>query len=129
MDIELLRQAIRELKQVVGHCNGYYREFCPHALGHKQGVWKALVWQFGGTSSKPKDLPNWRWLEWRDLSGITLRDGEWHRGWAKRRSDHRHHLDVIDTVVDEAHAAEILDTWPPHTPSPALRRLGQKKRW
>jgi len=127
MGIALLRTAIRELKQVVGYDNDLYREFCPHVLGHKEGVWKVLVWQFGGTSSKPDDLPNWRWFELRDLSGLTLRDGEWHRGWAKRRSDHRQHL-LIDTVVDDAHAAEILDTSPPRTPLPALRRLGQKKR-
>ena len=50
--IALLRTAIRQLKQVVGLCNGLPREFCPHILGTKHHEWAALVWQFGGQSTR-----------------------------------------------------------------------------
>lgn len=63
--------------------DGYMREFCPHALGVKTGEEHCLAYQFGGHSSRgpivrgssPK---NWRCFVVAGLSGVSLRDGEWH---------------------------------------------------
>ena len=125
--IALLQKAIRERKQVVGYCNGLPREFCPHILGTKRGEWRTLVWQFGGESSRGgADLPNWRGFELKDLDQITLRDGAWHRGWETGRRQ-QHLIDVIDTVVDPAHAAEIRGTSPPHIPRLVAARRGLRR--
>lgn len=126
-DIELLRTAIRDLKQVIAYDNGLYREFCPHVLGRKNGVWGVLVWQFAGDSSRPNSLPSWRHFELRDLTQITLRDGEWHRGWVKYAPDPSRHFDHVDSVVDPAHAAEIRGTSTPRIPPRGFPRPGQQR--
>lgn len=123
----LIRTAIRELKQVTGYCNGLPREFCPHILGTKHGDWRALVWQFAGTCSKgAAELPNWRGFQLADLEQLTLRDGEWHRGWETGRRK-QHLIDVIDTVVAPAHAAEIRGTLLPHIPQLVAARRGLRR--
>ena len=77
--IELLRSAIRELKQVTGTCNGYPREFCPHVLGQKGAKWSVLVWQFAGLSeSSLRPDGDWRCFELDDLEHLAKRDGDWH---------------------------------------------------
>lgn len=123
--IALLRTAITELKQVTGSYEGYERVFCPHILGTKANVWKTFVWQFDGSSSKPHLLPNWRDFPISELVNITLRDGDWHRGWTLGKRDQRA-IDQIDTVVDPAHAAEIRNTSPPRTPTRGILRRGLK---
>ena len=58
--IDLLRSAIRQFKQVTCHYQGHHRICCPHILGHMGGRWACRVWQFGGGSSRPAELPMWR---------------------------------------------------------------------
>ena len=111
-NISLLREAIQDLKQVIGSYNDYDREFCPHILGRKDGEWNVLTWQFGGETSQPEGLPpegEWRCFNVADLSNLALRDGEWHRGWRTGRGE-QHCVEDIDTVVDATHAAELRHT-------------------
>lgn len=123
--LDVLRRAIRELKQVVGYRIGLPRMFCPHILGTKNGVWRTLVWQFDGESERG-GLPSWRGFDLHDLDELTLRDGEWHRGWETGRR-RQHLIDVVDTVVDPAYAAEIRETSKLHTPTHVAVPRGQKK--
>lgn len=121
--ISLVRDAINDRKQVVGNYDGLERVFCPHVLGTKAGVWKVFVWQFDGRSSRGH-LPQWRDWFLERLHDITLRDGEWHRGWTTGQRDQKS-VDVIDTVVDPAHAAELRHTYTPHIPARVLPRRGR----
>ena len=123
--IALIRTAILELKQIACYGKQLPREFCPHILGTKEGVWRALVWQFDG-QSEHGGLPSWRGFNLFDLDDVTLRDGEWHRGWETGRRK-QHLIDVIDTVVDPAHAAEIRETSPPHIPRLVPARRGLRR--
>ncbi|WP_136656913.1 hypothetical protein [Nitratireductor sp. XY-223] len=109
--IELIRDAIRDHQQVTGLCNQYPREFCPHALGTKNGKWNTLVWQFGGLSEK--GLPPegaWRCMELIDLDQIAQRPGVWHRGFVFGRGEQTC-IDRMDTVVDGDHSAEVRETF------------------
>jgi hypothetical protein len=78
---ELFAQAVRERKQI--HCiyQSLPRELCPVILGHTKGAERALVFQFGGRSSKglpPKGA--WKCLHLAEVSDVRLRDGPWHAG-------------------------------------------------
>ena len=123
--IAMLRMAIKQLKQVSGSYDGYPREFCPHLLGRKDGAWKCLTWQFDGASRTGK-IPDWRDFDLSKLSDLSLRDGDWHRGWETGRRA-QNAVDQMDTVVDPEHAAEIRHTSPPRTPTRAPQRLNRRK--
>ena len=79
---ELFRQAMAERKQVVCTYQGKRREICPVILGHSDGVEKALTYQFAGQSSRPLTNPanRWRCLTLSEVSGVALREGDWHSG-------------------------------------------------
>lgn len=116
MSGEVLKRAIHELRQVVAYRDGHVREFCPHVIGWKHGVYHVLTWQFGGYSSQ--DLPDegaWRCFDVHELENVTLRDGPWHRGWTTGRGV-QHCVDVVELAVAEAYAAEVRQTSPARTP-------------
>ena len=75
----IIRDAIANKLQVTAMYNGYYREFCPHVIGTKNGKQQTLVFQFGGTGSKP--LPpsgEWRCMEIDKLQDVKAIAGSWH---------------------------------------------------
>jgi hypothetical protein len=79
--MDLLRLAVRTKQQVTALYKGRSREFCPHILGTTKGAACCLAYQFGGESSGALvagSADNWRCFRVDELSGITLRDGEWH---------------------------------------------------
>ena len=119
--IDLLRLSINNLQQVSAVYNGYPRILCVHMLGTKEDQWKILCWQFGGSSSKPQELPTWRDFFVKDLHSVTSQYGDWHRGWTTGQHEQKA-IDQIDTVVAATHAAEILDIFPPRTVTPKKRR-------
>jgi hypothetical protein len=127
-NISLIRDAIKGLKQMTATYNGYHRVFCPHVLGAKDGVWRVLAWQFAGNSSKPGELPMWRYFEVNSLFGLASQTGEWHRGHVKKAFDHPRAFDCIDTLVDANHAAVVLGISSPRTARPSVWRQAQKKR-
>ena len=66
----LFHEAILKRQQITCRYEGRYREVCPYVLGHKDGSETALVYQFGGESSR--DLPDKG--EWRCFSLAKVRD-------------------------------------------------------
>lgn len=118
--ISILRDAIRNVKQVTGLGKCLPREFCPHIMGTKNHVWRVLTWQFAGLSNSG-DLPGWRGFDLDDLDQIALRDGEWHRGSTTGQRD-QSLIDLVDTIVDPAHAAEIRESAREHKAWPTVRR-------
>jgi hypothetical protein len=128
--VTVIREAITNHRQLVFTAKRYHREFCPHVLGTKSGVWHVFGWQFGGGTNQGK-LPeggDWRCIELRDISSpILARDGAWYRGWTKGRRGQTC-VDFIDTEVDQAHAAEALSTLPSRTPRLVLVRTVPRRR-
>jgi len=78
---QLFRQAIAEKKQIVCTYQGKRREVCPIILGHTDGEEKALVFQFGGSSSRGlAGAANWRCFFLSKMTVATLQDGPWFAG-------------------------------------------------
>lgn len=104
----IIREAIRHRRPMVGQGNGLRREFCPHALGHTDGSWRVLTWQFAGLSETGlRDGGDWRCFSLEDLRNLTIRNGEWRRGVAVSADYIREHIAVVDTAVDPNHGPEI----------------------
>jgi hypothetical protein len=83
---QLFRDAIIGRKQITCDYQGFYRELCPHILGHTKGEEVALTYQFAGQSSGR--LPpggGWKCLRISDISNAQLRDGPWHTGSSQTR--------------------------------------------
>ena len=79
----LLRRAILEERPVTCTYQGRHREMCPLIIGHTDGQEKALVFQFGGDTSKGKvraGQEQWKCLFVAQVRDARLRDGEWHEG-------------------------------------------------
>src|SRR5882672_5596152 len=95
----LFHRAILRRQHVTCEYKGHYREVCPYILGHKDGREAALVYQFGGTSSR--GLPpegEWRCLTISEVHGSAARDGQWH-GNAKHSKTQRC-VDVVFVDVN-----------------------------
>jgi hypothetical protein len=78
----LLKYAVVSKKQVSANYNGYDRQFCPHALGWKNGQEHCLAYQFAGQSSQGPLLlgspDNWRCFAVERLCQISIHAGEWY---------------------------------------------------
>jgi|tagenome__1003787_1003787.scaffolds.fasta_scaffold20983113_4 hypothetical protein len=109
----LFAWAIEDRRQIFCTYDGYRREMCPIILGHSDGRAKALVWQFGGETSKGRD----RGLGWKCLflAGITnakLVEGEWKAG-----SRHQQNQSCISDVDYDANPTS------PYYPTHSLGEL------
>jgi uncharacterized protein len=97
----LFHEAILSRKQIVCLYQGFEREVCPHILGHTDGLESALVFQFGGKSSR--GLPRkgeWRCLRLTDVNDVKLRDGDWHSGIGHQRTQRC--VEIVYVDVNEA---------------------------
>ena len=75
----LFHEAILKRRQITCRYEGRYREVCPYVLGHKDGSEMALVYQFGGESSR--DLPDrgeWRCFALAKIRDAVAQDGRWY---------------------------------------------------
>jgi hypothetical protein len=93
----LFHRAILDRRQITCRYKQYYREVCPYILGHKDGREAALVYQFGGDSSR--GLPpggEWRCFTLVDVRDPATSDGPWY-GDAKHSTVQRC---VDDVFVD-----------------------------
>lgn len=125
--IALLRDAILNRRQLVFTVKKQQREFCPHVLGTRQGIWHVYGWQFGGESNEG-ELPDWRCFELRNItSDIEARAGEWHRGWRARRAKQAC-VDFIYAEVDPEYGPRPRSTSPLRIPVPVLAPGGPRKR-
>jgi len=97
----LFHRAILGRQQVTCRYQGLYREICPHILGHTDGMEKALVYQFGGESSR--GLPpggEWRCLNLAGVQDAAPRDGRWHSGGQHSQSQRCVHDVYVDVNTD-----------------------------
>jgi hypothetical protein len=80
----LVLDAMRRRKQIVCVYQGHLREVCPVILGRTGLEEKALVFQFGGTTSSGRvERPGaWKCLRLAEVESAVLRDGPWHAGEA-----------------------------------------------
>jgi hypothetical protein len=105
----LLEQAILNRWPVVASYDGVVREFCPHALGSKQGKHHVLVYQYGGGSRS--GLPpggEWRCFEVDRLMKASARPGPWRT--STNLFNPQSCLDVVDLVVQPLPAASSQHT-------------------
>ncbi len=94
----VIRQAIIDKQQITAIYHGLVREMCPHAIGTKDGREQAILFQFGGQSSK--GLPEegeWRCLAIDKLSDLEAVDGPWHT--ADNHSQPNTCIDEVDIEV------------------------------
>jgi len=78
----LVRDAIRDKRQIVATYNGHERLMCPHVLGYKHGTAHCLFYQFGGSSERglapDGSGANWRCILIEELEGAHSVAGLWH---------------------------------------------------
>jgi predicted nucleic acid-binding protein len=87
-------RAIISGQQIRCTYRGQVREICPHVLGYKNGVETALVYQFGGGSSRAlPEKGQWRCFTLSDVQDAALRQGAWHSG-----SNHSTKQRCVDAV-------------------------------
>jgi len=97
---ETIKQAVQNRRVISATYDGYYREFCPHVVGTKNGVQMVLCLQSGGQSSKGLDADpakNWRCVLVSKLADVTLVLGEWTT--APNHSRPQSCVDTIDAEV------------------------------
>jgi hypothetical protein len=97
----LIHRAILDRQQITCRYKGHYREFCPHILGHTGGREVALVFQFGGESSRK--LPakgEWRCIYLSEIEAAHTREGRWHSGSSHRKSQRCVASVYVDVNVD-----------------------------
>jgi len=98
---EVFHQAILAKQQVTCMYGGHFREICPYILGHTAGQEVALVYQFGGTSTR--GLPArgaWRCFYLEGIQDVASREGPWHGATAHRTSQRCVEQVFIDVNTD-----------------------------
>ena len=97
----LVRQTILKKENVRATYHGHIRDMSPHTLGTKEGLEKALMYQFaGGSNSGLGPLgsgENWRCLFLNELSNVSVIGGEWHT--APTHSQEQTCVDEVDVEV------------------------------
>ena len=75
----LFLKAMREERPVACTYQGHHREICPVMLGRAGLEEKALVFQFGGsTSSGRLTRAEWKCLRLEEVRDTVLIEGKWH---------------------------------------------------
>jgi hypothetical protein len=96
---QLFRRAIMTRRQITCTYQGFYREVCPHILGHKHGREVALTFQFAGQSRS--GLPakgEWRCLSLAEVHDVQIREGGWYSG--PRHTVMQACVDTVDIDVN-----------------------------
>ena len=77
----LFLEAMREKRPVACTYQGHIREICPIMLGRTALEEKALVFQFGGTTSAGRlTKPDWKCFFLDEVRDAVLLEGRWHAG-------------------------------------------------
>ena len=105
----VLLLAMREQRPVACTYQGHRREICPVMLGRTGLDEKALVFQFGGTTSKgPIREPDWKCFKLDEVRDAVLIEGHWRSG--NEHSEAQHCMKMVEYDVN------------PHSPySPAFK--------
>jgi hypothetical protein len=95
----LFHEAILNRRQIVCLYQGEQREICPHILGHKNGEEIALVYQFGGKSTRGIAVKGeWRCLYLAKVGEAKAREGRWHSG--ERHQSRQRCVDAVYVDVN-----------------------------
>ncbi|HTW88960.1 MAG TPA: hypothetical protein VMD75_13240 [Candidatus Binataceae bacterium] len=97
-DYMTIRDAVLKQLTVTASYDGYSREFCPHAIGTKNGEQHVLGYQFAGSSKS--GLPpggQWRCFVIARLQNVSTRSGPWRTGYSHTRPQAC--IDYVDTEV------------------------------
>jgi hypothetical protein len=80
---------MREQRPVACTYQGLPREICPIMLGRTALEEKALVFQFGGATSKGRlTKPDWKCFFLDEVRDAVLTDGRWRAGTEHSQSQH-----------------------------------------
>ena len=80
---------MRERRPVACTYQGHVREICPILLGRTGLEEKALVFQFGGSTSKGRiTKPDWKCFFLDEVSDVLPMDGRWHAGTEHSAAQH-----------------------------------------
>jgi hypothetical protein len=91
--------AMREARPLACTYQGHYREICPIMLGRTALEEKALVFQFGGTTSKGRlSKPDWKCFFLDEVREPVLLDGPWHAG--SNHSAAQHCMKMVEYDVN-----------------------------
>ena len=72
---------MREERPVACIYQGHAREICPVMLGRTALEEKALVFQYGGSTSRGRlTKPDWKCFFLDEITDARLIDGRWHAG-------------------------------------------------
>ena len=92
-------QAMREQRPVACTYQGHAREICPVMLGRTALEEKALVFQFGGSTSRGRIIkPDWKCFFLDEVSDAVLIDGRWHAG--NEHSAAQHCMKMVEYDVN-----------------------------
>jgi hypothetical protein len=95
----LLLQAMRERRPVACTYQGHPREICPVMLGRTSLEEKALVFQFGGSTSKGRiTKPDWKCFFLDEVRDAVLIDGRWRSG--SEHSEAQHCVKMVEYDVN-----------------------------
>jgi len=98
----LFLDAMRHRRQIICLYQGHRREICPIMLGRTGIEEKAMVFQFGGsTSSGTVALPGgWKCFRLTEVTDAEMREGRWHAG--SEHSEAQHCLKMVEYDINPA---------------------------
>ena len=95
----LFLEAMRAERPVACTYQGHRREICPVMLGRTSLEEKALVYQFGGSTSQgPIGEPDWKCFRLTEVRDAVLIDGGWHSG--SRHSEAQHCMKMVEYDIN-----------------------------
>ena len=95
----LFLEAMRTARPVACTYQGHRREICPVMLGRTGLEEKALVFQFGGTTSKgPIRKPDWKCFKLDEVRDAVLIEGRWRSG--SDHSEAQHCMKMVEYDVN-----------------------------
>ena len=96
----LFLQAMRDERPLACTYQGYRREICPIMLGRTGLEEKALVFQFGGSTSKGRiQTPgDWKCFKLDEVRDAVLIEGNWRSG--SEHSEAQHCMKMVEYDVN-----------------------------
>lgn len=105
--MQIVGQAMVELRPLFGRFHERDRLFCPLAVGRARDVRRVFAWQFDGETRSGETLPDWRCFALDELAGLRLVEGRWRCGGAIK-GYRQACLEVIELAVAPEHTTADL---------------------
>jgi len=100
-DYELIKLAIQNKSCITCTYNGHIRKMTPHVIGNKNGIEKALFYQYDGESSEglsKNPVKNWRCFVIAKIEDLKLNEDAFQT--ANNHSRKQNCVDEIDLEID-----------------------------